>query len=147
MFYLQLLVPKSSKQLNLVTVVVSAGVVTHPNQRSLTVVPDLRRLTAKKEVILSAGAINSPQILLHSGIGDGVELRNLGIKSLHSLPDVGRNMVDQPYVPIVWAVNSTVAPYVSCALMKQSYDAILPTGLTQPLPWMNGNRTIQDPSQ
>lgn len=74
---------------------------------------ELRQLTAKKEVILSAGAINTPHILLHSGIGDCGELKSIGISCQHSLPSVGKNMTDQPYYPVVWSVNSTGSPYVN----------------------------------
>ena len=80
----------------------------------------LLQLTANKEVILSAGALNTPQILLHSGIGDEIELQNVGIAPLHSLPSVGKNMTDHPYVSVVWTVNSTVPPYVICLLGRSS---------------------------
>ena len=53
-------------------------------------------LRARREVILSAGAIQSPQILMLSGIGDGNELRKFGIEVLHDLPEVGRNLQDHP---------------------------------------------------
>ncbi|XP_066249346.1 glucose dehydrogenase [FAD, quinone]-like [Euwallacea similis] len=46
----------------------------------------------RKEVILSAGALNSPQVLLLSGIGPKKELDKVGIKQLHDLPGVGRNL-------------------------------------------------------
>jgi len=80
----------------------------------------LLQLTANKEVILSAGALNTPQILLHSGIGDEVELQNVGIVPLHSLPSVGKNLTDHPYVSVVWTVNSTAPPYVICLLARFS---------------------------
>jgi choline dehydrogenase-like flavoprotein len=53
-------------------------------------------LRARREVILSAGAIQSPQILMLSGIGDGNELRTFGIEVRHHLPEVGRNLQDHP---------------------------------------------------
>jgi choline dehydrogenase-like flavoprotein len=53
-------------------------------------------LRARREVILSAGGIQSPQILMLSGIGDGNELRKFGIEVLHHLPEVGRNLQDHP---------------------------------------------------
>ncbi len=53
-----------------------------------------RIIQAKKEVILSAGAIGSPHILLHSGIGDEKELKAVGIKPLVNLPSVGKNFTD-----------------------------------------------------
>ncbi|MEP3046318.1 MAG: GMC family oxidoreductase N-terminal domain-containing protein [Roseibium sp.] len=51
-------------------------------------------LTASKEVILSAGAINSPRLLMLSGIGDAIELARLGIDPVHHLPGVGKNLQD-----------------------------------------------------
>lgn len=55
-----------------------------------------RVLRARKEVILSAGAFQSPQLLMLSGIGDGEELQRLGIRTLHHLPGVGHNLQDHP---------------------------------------------------
>ncbi|WGS18135.1 MULTISPECIES: choline dehydrogenase [unclassified Bradyrhizobium] len=51
-------------------------------------------LRADREVILSGGAINSPQLLQLSGIGDGDHLRSLGIKVIHELKGVGQNLQD-----------------------------------------------------
>ncbi|SFB04280.1 Choline dehydrogenase [Collimonas sp. OK607] len=56
----------------------------------------LRVLRARREVILSAGAFQSPQLLMLSGIGDGTELRQLGIQVQHHLPGVGKNLQDHP---------------------------------------------------
>ncbi len=53
---------------------------------------------AGREVILSGGAINSPQLLQLSGIGSGPLLRDLGIDILHDLPGVGENLRDH-YAP------------------------------------------------
>lgn len=53
-----------------------------------------RKVFAKKEVILSAGAIQSPQILMLSGVGDFEYLQNLDIKPLVNLPGVGQNLQD-----------------------------------------------------
>ena len=55
-----------------------------------------RRVRARREVIVSAGAIASPQLLLLSGIGSADELRAQGIAAIHHLPGVGRNFNDQP---------------------------------------------------
>jgi choline dehydrogenase-like flavoprotein len=54
----------------------------------------LHTLTATKEVILSAGAFNSPQILMLSGIGDASILQQHNIALKHHLPGVGKNLQD-----------------------------------------------------
>ncbi|WP_396586542.1 GMC family oxidoreductase [Bermanella sp. R86510] len=51
-------------------------------------------LTASNEVILSAGAFGSPQILMLSGIGDSDALKAVGIDTVHDLPGVGKNLQD-----------------------------------------------------
>lgn len=64
-------------------------------------------INAKKEVILSAGTIGTPTILLHSGIGDKTALESLGINSVVDLPDVGKNLVDHPTMSVSWNTTST----------------------------------------
>lgn len=58
-------------------------------------------------MILSAGSVGTPHILLHSGIGDKTSLQALGIPSTVNLPDVGQNLSDHPFLPNAWIVNST----------------------------------------
>jgi len=58
-------------------------------------------ITAKKEVILSGGAINSPQLLLLSGIGPTQEVAKHGIPVVHEIPGVGQNLQDHLDVVIV----------------------------------------------
>ncbi|RDB26641.1 Pyranose dehydrogenase 3 [Hypsizygus marmoreus] len=65
-----------------------------------------RRITASKELILSAGSIGTPHILLSSGIGDQSELRAIGIKAIVHLPSVGKNLSDHPALSNAWFVNS-----------------------------------------
>ena len=60
---------------------------------------------ANKEVILSAGALNSPQILMNSGIGDSAELSKHGIDVLHELKGVGKNLQD--HYAVVNSFNCT----------------------------------------
>ena len=55
---------------------------------------DFHVARAEREVILSGGAINSPQLLLLSGIGPADELKSHGIGVLHELPGVGANLQD-----------------------------------------------------
>lgn len=57
-----------------------------------------RRLHASSEVIVSAGAINSPQLLMLSGIGPEESLKRVGIEVRHVLPGVGANLQDHPTV-------------------------------------------------
>ncbi len=52
------------------------------------------KIFANKEVIISAGSINSPQLLLISGIGPANDLNDLGIKVIKDLPGVGKNLQD-----------------------------------------------------
>ena len=58
-------------------------------------------LRAGREVLLSAGAIHSPQLLMLSGVGDEAVLRASGIPLLHALPGVGRNLQDHLDVTLV----------------------------------------------
>jgi choline dehydrogenase len=68
-------------------------------------------LRAEREVLLSAGAINSPQLLLLSGIGPAEDLRAAGIEVRHDLPGVGRNLQDHPFVSLIWEVSDTSTLY------------------------------------
>src|SRR5258708_2301985 len=54
----------------------------------------LHRLRADCEVVVCLGAINTPKLLLQSGIGDGAELKRLGITVVQHLPGVGQNFQD-----------------------------------------------------
>lgn len=58
------------------------------------------KLMARREVILSAGVINSPHLLKLSGVGPAAELRAHGIDVVHDLPGVGENLQDHPDVMI-----------------------------------------------
>ncbi len=55
---------------------------------------------AEKEVILSGGAINSPQVLLLSGIGPGGHLSEMGIEQVHDAPGVGQELQDHPAIGV-----------------------------------------------
>ena len=63
-----------------------------------------RILSARREVLLSAGALQSPQLLLLSGIGPGADLQRLGLAVTHDLPGVGRHLHD--HVDVVQVVNA-----------------------------------------
>ena len=63
------------------------------------------------EVILSAGAINSPQLLQLSGIGPADVLREAGVDVRHELPGVGLNLQDHPFLTLNWEVTDTETLY------------------------------------
>jgi choline dehydrogenase-like flavoprotein len=67
---------------------------------------DMAVARARCEVILAAGAIGSPQLLMLSGIGDPDKLAGLGIDVVAPLPAVGTNLQDHPYVVGIW--DSTI---------------------------------------
>ena len=60
----------------------------------------------RKEVVLSAGAFHSPQLLLLSGIGEATELQKHGIDCLHELKGVGKNLKDHLFCPISISTNT-----------------------------------------
>ncbi|KAF9482078.1 aryl-alcohol oxidase [Pholiota conissans] len=68
--------------------------------------PSSPRLMARKELILAAGPINTPRILMNSGIGDREELKRIGIETILNLPSVGKNFTDQPFTSISYSVSS-----------------------------------------
>ena len=66
-------------------------------------------LNARKEVIVSAGAFQSPQLLMVSGIGPRATLDEFGIKVVKDLPGVGQNLWDHPYFGITYRENLVTA--------------------------------------
>jgi choline dehydrogenase-like flavoprotein len=69
----------------------------------------VRQIRAVRETLLCAGAFQSPQILMLSGIGDADELRTLGIEPRHHLPGVGRDLHDHPAAPILRETRNTLS--------------------------------------
>jgi choline dehydrogenase len=65
-------------------------------------------LRARREVILAAGAIGSPQILQLSGVGPGALLQQQGLDVVHELPGVGENLHDHLQIRTVFKVKNTV---------------------------------------
>ena len=67
------------------------------------------RTTRAAEVLLCGGAINSPQLLQLSGVGNRAELESLGIDVFHDLPGVGENLQDHLEVYVQYASNQPVS--------------------------------------
>ena len=61
------------------------------------------------EIILSAGAVGSPHLLLLSGVGPTEQLEKLGIPVVQDMPGVGRNLKDHPKVYVTWEVGGGLA--------------------------------------
>lgn len=78
-------------------------------------------LSANREIILCAGAINSPQLLMLSGIGPEDHLRAMGIAPVHHLPGVGAHLQDHPTVHLAME-NPTGESY---ALSRRSLPRVL----------------------
>jgi len=86
---------------------------------------EIRKLKANREVILSAGSIGSPQILMLSGIGPAQDLQELGIDSRHDLPAVGRNYHDHPAIGIVYHMKTSESYGLSLrALPRDAWNVV-----------------------
>lgn len=69
---------------------------------------NLHRVRAGSEVVLSLGAIQTPKVLLQSGIGDQAELRRHGIPVVQDLSGVGQNLQDHPAFACVWECQESI---------------------------------------
>jgi choline dehydrogenase len=70
----------------------------------------IHRITARYETVLSLGAINTPMVLMQSGIGDERELTPAGIEVAQHLPGVGHNFQEHILVPCVWEYHTSLPP-------------------------------------
>ena len=70
----------------------------------------VREVYAKREVIISAGACNTPKLLMFAGIGPSEHLREMGIEVLQDLPGVGKNLMDHiGFGGLTFLVNDSVS--------------------------------------
>ncbi len=75
---------------------------------------------AHADVVLAAGAIQSPQLLMLSGIGDGEHLASLGIEVRHHLPGVGRNLHDHLASPVHMSTENPASYGISLRAMPRN---------------------------
>ncbi len=68
----------------------------------------LQQIRARREVVLSAGPLKSPQLLELSGIGNAEVLRKFGISPVHNLPGVGENLHDHPNVRLTFECTKPI---------------------------------------
>jgi choline dehydrogenase len=80
----------------------------------------IERLTAAKEILLCAGAINSPQLLMLSGIGPGAHLHALGLETLVDSPQVGQNLMDHLEVYVQQACTEPVSLHKHLGLLGRA---------------------------
>src|SRR5690606_32986740 len=67
---------------------------------------ETRRLTARQGVVLSAGALNTPRLLMLSGLGPATHLQQHGVEVVRDLPGVGQNLQEHPGCHLVNAVSA-----------------------------------------
>src|SRR5690554_4721626 len=93
------------------------------NQRATGVEIDARNsiqvVKARREVIISASSINSPKLLMLSGIGPAEELRQFGIEVVADLPGVGRNLQDHLELYIQQACREPITLHSSLGLLSK----------------------------
>ena len=112
---------------------------------------ELHRAHAGAEVVVSGGAIESPALLLRSGIGPAGDLRALGIAVTADLPGVGLNLHDHLLSPSIWSAEREIIPFEQGLSPIQTHlwwrsRSDLPGPDTQPIhfsvplyePWMEG---------
>ncbi|KAK3331646.1 hypothetical protein B0T19DRAFT_353687 [Cercophora scortea] len=92
------------------------------NRRAANATGVKRTVLARREVIVSGGAFNSPQLLQLSGIGNATELAKLKIPLVKDLPGVGQNLMDNQEMPIV-GTGSGGSGNTGLAMLKTKHPA------------------------
>ncbi|KAH0581289.1 hypothetical protein H2248_012388 [Termitomyces sp. 'cryptogamus'] len=83
---------------------------------------DMRNVTARHEVIVSAGVFQSPQLLMLSGIGDEAQLSQFGIEAIVHLPGVGTNLQDHDEVAVNWLLKDNYTLFHGCKWLSDRTD-------------------------
>ena len=84
----------------------------------------LHSAQAEREVILSGGVFNSPQLLMLSGIGPADHLREHGIEPVADLPGVGQNLQDHPAIALRWARSTPGAFHGEMRFDRMAFNLI-----------------------
>ncbi|MBV2361620.1 choline dehydrogenase [Thalassococcus sp. CAU 1522] len=84
----------------------------------------IHTVRARREIVLCGGAINSPQVLMLSGIGDADHLKDNGIAPRHHLPGVGRNLQDHLQARLVFKCNEPTLNDEVRSLLNQARIAL-----------------------
>lgn len=83
---------------------------------------------ADSEVVLSAGAVDSPRLLLLSGIGPAGELETAGVTVVHDLPGVGRNLHDHPLCGVIYEATQPIPAgrtnLAETSMLWRSHDSL-----------------------
>ena len=83
---------------------------------------------AEREVVLSSGAVDSPRLLLLSGVGPAGELEDAGVAVVHDLPGVGRNLHDHPLCAVVYEASRPIpaglANHAETSMLWRSDDSL-----------------------
>src|SRR5262245_9260321 len=127
----------------------AVGGVVHSGSETFTV--------AGAHIILSAGAVGSPHLLMLSGVGPAAQLRNLGIPVVRDIPGVGQHLRDHPKVYVTWEINKgypvEVRPARGGACLRCTApgsdwrnDISINMGafVTERVPWAEATRRSQD---
>lgn len=107
-----------------------------------------------REVILAAGAVNSPHILQVSGIGGGDHLRSIGIDVVSDLPGVGRNLIDHYVIRVSHRIRNAIslnqlsrAPRLIAEVAKYALrgDGALTMGVTAAMVFCRSREGLESP--
>jgi choline dehydrogenase len=108
------------------------------------------RINARKEVILSAGVVSSPHLLLLSGVGDADQLQSHHIEVHHDLPGVGQNLHDHVDCCLVYECKEPITLYKDLRLDRAAISvvqgAVFGTGLISTFPYEAGAFMKSNPS-
>ena len=113
------------------------------------------KIDARKEVILSAGVVSSPHLLMLSGIGDADHLQEHGIEVKHDLPGVGQNLHDHIDCCLVYECKKPITLYRDLRLDRAAFGvlqgALFGTGLISTFPYeagafMKSNSSVAAPN-